>query len=611
MSRLEIMTTDRSQIVMAGLYSDMDRRMASSPPGLCPVDTARSFVTVCAAQSCGKCVPCRIGLSKIAALLDTILDGKADMQTLSLLEGTAEVIEDSADCAIGYDAARMVLSSIKAFRDDYIEHATKGRCLGNTEIPVPCVGLCPAHVDIPGYIALIGAGRYQDAIRLIRKDNPFPVTCGYICEHPCESFCRRSMIDDSLNIRGLKRFAADTAGTVPAPKCAEPTGKSVAVIGGGPGGLSAAYYLALMGHKVKVYERRKQLGGMLRYGIPAYRFPRELLDKDIECILSTGIEVHTEADIGETIQLEDIFDANDSVFISVGAHTDSKLRIDGENLNGVISAVELLRGIGDQSLPSFEGKRVAVIGGGNVAMDATRTSIRLGASRVYCLYRRRRQDMTALMDEVEGAIAEGAELLTLKAPVSIEGDSEGNVTAVIVKPQLPGEFDSNGRPSPMDSDLPEERIEVDIIIVAVGQRIESVIYENAGIPTDKGMLVAMANGQIFENGKLFAGGDCATNPATAIRAIAAGKVAAANIDEFLGFHHEISVDVDVPQANVCNHTRRGRINTTEREAFERKEDFECIECGMTEEGAKIEASRCLRCDYFGYGAFRGGREHKW
>ena len=611
MSRLELQTTDGSQEVMSQLYNVMNRRMASSPPGLCAVDTALSFLTVCHSQSCGKCAPCRIGLGKLAGLLTRILDGKADEETLQILEETAMVIEDSADCAIGYDSARMVLSSLRAFREDYNEHIKKNRCVGYTINPVTCVGFCPAHVDIPGYIALIAAGRYADAVRLIRKDNPFPVTCGYICEHPCERYCRRSMIDDPINIRGLKRFAADTAGEVPPPQCAEPTGKTVAVIGGGPGGLSAAYYLALMGHKVTVYERRMKLGGMLRYGIPAYRFPREELDKDIDCIVSTGIDVITNCDVGEDISIAELIQNNDSVFISIGAHTSSELEIEGHELEGVFSAVHMLRAIGDNTMPSLKGKKVAVIGGGNVAMDATRTAIRLGAERVNCIYRRRRVDMTALTDEVEGAIAEGVELYTLKAPVRIEGDENGHACAVWVKPQLPGEFDANGRPRPVNSDLPEERIEADLVIVAIGQKIESDIYEMAGIPTNRGMIVAMANGQIFENGKIFAGGDCATNPSTCIRAINAGKVAAANIDEFLGFNHEICADVEVPAADIRNHTRRGRINMTERDSRDRLDDFDCIECGLTEEGARIEANRCLRCDHFGYGSFRGGRELKW
>ena len=298
MSRLDIKTPDRAQMVVDPLYHDMERRIASSPPGLCPIDMARNFLNLCHAQTCGKCVPCRIGLGQLSTLMGKILEGKGKMEDLQVLEDTARTIECTSSCAIGYHAARLVLKGLEGFRDDYIEHIQNHRCLGNLENPVPCVALCPAGVDIPGYIALIHEGRCADAVRLIRKDNPFPVACAYICEHPCEARCRRNMLDDPLNIRGLKRYAVDNAGDVPQPPCASPTGKTVAVIGGGPGGLSAAYYLALMGHSVTVYEQRKQLGGMLRYGIPSYRFPRELLDREIASILSLGITVHTETHIG-------------------------------------------------------------------------------------------------------------------------------------------------------------------------------------------------------------------------------------------------------------------------------------------------------------------------
>ena len=241
------------------LYRDVERRIAASPPGLCPVDMSLSFLQLCHAQSCGKCVPCRIGLGQLSKLIATVLDGTADMSTLAIIEKTARTVVNTADCAIGRDAARLVLDGLEGFRDDYEEHILHHRCLAGLQLPVPCVALCPAGVDVPGYMALVGEGRCADAVRLIRKDNPFPVSCAYICEHPCEARCRRNMIDDAINIRGLKRFAVDNAGDVPQPACAPSTGKKVAVIGGGPSGLSCAYYLALMGHKVTVYEERSKI----------------------------------------------------------------------------------------------------------------------------------------------------------------------------------------------------------------------------------------------------------------------------------------------------------------------------------------------------------------
>ena len=611
MSRLDIMTPSRSQTVIDGLYRDVERRIASSPPGLCPVDLALSFLRLCHAQTCGKCVPCRIGLGQLATLLEQVLNGEATMETLSIIERTARVIYNSADCAIGRDAARLVSDGLAGFRDDYEEHILHHRCLGGMQNPVPCVALCPAGVDIPGYVALVKNHRYADAVRLIRKDNPFPSACAYICEHPCEARCRRRMIDDAINIRGLKRYAVDHAGDVPNPQNAQPTGKTVAVIGGGPGGLSAAYYLSLMGHKVTVFEQRSKLGGMLRYGIPSYRFPREILDKEIESILSTGIEVKTGITVGSDMSFDELKNKYDALYIAIGAHTDKKTGIEGENSEGVMSAVEMLRAIGDDSLPDFTGKEIVVIGGGNVAMDVCRSSVRLGARKVSCVYRRRQADMTALPEEVEGAIAEGVELVTLAAPVRIEADGNGRATALWAQPQIIGTIDAAGRPRPEKAARDEIRIPADIIIVAIGQGIETHGFEQSKISIKRGTFIAEASGQIDNMDGVFAGGDCVTGPATVIRAIAAGKVAAANIDEYLGFHHEISVDVVVPDPQLSSNPPHGRINTTERQACERKNDFTCIECGMTDEEANAESSRCLRCDHFGYGIFRGGRKSTW
>nr|WP_325223350.1 NAD(P)-binding protein [uncultured Oscillibacter sp.] len=612
MSRLEVKTPGQAQAVVEQLYRNMERRIAASPPGLCPVDMALNFLDLCRAQTCGKCVPCRIGLTQLSNMIREVLDGEPDLGILRRIEKTAQVIVDTADCAIGTDAASLVLMGLKGFRDDYEEHILHHRCLGSLKNPVPCVALCPAGVDIPGYIALIGEGRCEDAVRLIRKDNPFPTACAYICEHPCEARCRRNMVDDALNIRGLKRYAVDQAGDVPQPKPAKATGKSVAIIGGGPGGLSAAYYLALMGHKVTVYEKQKALGGMMRYGIPSYRFPREKLDGEIASILSLGIEVHTGVDVGTDVSFDELKQEYDCLYLSIGAHTDKKTGIEGEDSLGVVSAVELLRHIGDNEMPDFTGQNVAVIGGGNVAMDVTRSAIRLGAEKVTCVYRRRQEDMTAQAEEVEGAIAEGAEVLTLQAPLRIEADENGHVAALWTQTQIIGEMDKAGRPRPGTADVEPLRIPADTIIVAIGQGIETRGLEQTGIKIQRGgALLADSSTQLPDMVGVFAGGDCVTGPATVIRAIAAGKAAAANIDEYLGFNHEIESEVKVPTPRCTDLRPRGRVNATERDACERKGDFQCIECGMTDQEAGQESSRCLRCDHFGYGIFKGGRVEKW
>jgi hypothetical protein len=574
------------------------------------VDMSRAFLELAHAQTCGKCVPCRIGLGQLEKLIENVLDGKGSMASLKLMEKTALSIMESADCAIGYEAANMVYKGIIGYRDDYIEHIAHGRCTCSYNQPVPCVNLCPAQVDIPGYIALIKEGRYADSVRLIRKDNPFPTTCGFICEHPCEARCRRNMVDDSINIRGLKRVAADFAGEVDPPKCAPSTGKKIAILGGGPGGLSAAYFLQLMGHQTTVYEMLPELGGMLRYGIPNYRLPKDRLDEDIRAILKTGVKIKHGLKIGEDISINDLKNAYDAVLITIGASTDKKLGLEHEDAVGVVSAVEFLRDVGKNIIKDLTGKNVCVIGGGNVSMDAVRTAKRMGAKKVSIAYRRRVADMTALPTEVEAAVAEGIELRTLMAPSSIDVDENNHIKGIYVKPQMISAI-KDGRASVKATGEEDVYIPCDILVVAIGQNIETKHFEDAGIPVSNGKIITDSTGAFKDMPGVFAGGDCASGPATVIKAIGAAKVVAANIDEYLGYHHQISVDVEIPEASLEDKSPCGRVELTEREACERVLDFEGVENCMTEKEAKQEAGRCLRCDHFGFGIFKGGRESIW
>lgn len=610
MSRLSIFSTDSVNLTTEKLMKEFTQRIIANPPGVCPVDMQLAFLKVCHAQTCGKCGPCRIGLGILEELLESVLNNTATMDTLDLIEHTAMNIKNSADCAIGFESARMVLAGLEGFREDYISHVRSRQCTGTFEQPIPCVTLCPANVDIPGYIALAGKGRCEDAVRLIRKDNPFPTACALICEHPCEARCRRNMIDDSINIRGIKHYVMDQAraDTVAAADRAPSTGKKAAIIGGGPAGLTAAYFLQLMGHQTTVFEEKSRLGGMLRYGIPNYRFPRERLQEDIDVILSTGVEVKLNAAIG-TKEIEEINRDYDAIFIAVGAHAEKKLNLEGEESGNVISAVKMLREIGDEKYPDFSGKRVLVIGGGNVAMDCARTAIRSHAKTVSIVYRRRKEDMTALPAEVEGAIAEGIELLTLKAPLRIEADASGNAQALWVQPQMISHV-RGGRPSPKKASKQEERLECDVVIMAVGQEVIAEPFEKAGITAKRGKLLADSSGALNRVG-MYAGGDCVSGPATVIKAIAAGKAAAANIDEFLGFHHAISVDVEIPEPLLNDKIPCGRVNLEEKESWARKDNFEGIEYTMSGEEARQEAGRCLRCDRHGCGVLRGGRQDRW
>lgn len=617
MDRLLMKSKDRAEFTVEGLYKDLERRVVSSPAGQCPVDMAAAFLKMCHAQSCGKCTPCRVGLGQLQIMLDKILamDGEEDLNILVVLKRTAEAIRVSADCAIGTEAAAMILRGLEGFRSDYESHILNHSCdetVINKRQAVPCRGGCPAGVDVPGYVALVRSGRYDDAIKLIRKDNPFPSVCALICEHPCEEKCRRNIIDTPVNIRGLKRFAVDNCSkTVETPHRMDSTGKKIAIVGGGPSGLSAAYFLSIMGHDVTVFEKRAQLGGMLRYGIPKYRLPREKLQWDIDAIAAAGVEFKTDVDISSDGAIKEIKENYDAMYLSIGSHNHKNLGIPGEFAKGVIPAVEMLRSIGDDAMPDFKGKSVAVIGGGNVAMDVARTAKRLGASQVSIVYRRRRDDMTALPDEINGAVAEGCELFQLKAPSEIIVDKGGHVKGLYVQPQIASEADRSGRPRPIDADQPREKIPCDIVISAIGQSTDIEFFEKYGIPVYRGTIKAENTSVVDKVQGIYAGGDCVTGPSTVINAIAAGKVAAANIDSYLGYNHEISVDIDIPEPVVEDKLARGRIELKERYAAERGGDFEAVELPMTREESLAECSRCLRCDVCGFGSLRGGRIEKW
>ena len=592
---------------VAELYGDLCRRAGASPFGSCPVDLTAAFLRMCLAQSCGKCVPCRVGLDRLQGLIEKILSGEGAMEDLANVKACAQAIYDSADCAIGFEAAKLVLDGLVAFNDDYVSHVEKGVCTTNFA-SVPCQTGCPAHVNIPGYVACIGAGRYADAVRVIRQDNPFPAVCGLICEHPCERYCRRNTVDDAINIRGLKRYAVEKAGDVPPPASAPKNGKTVGVIGGGPAGLTAAYFLALRGFDVTVFEKRPKLGGMLRYGIPAYRLPDADLDRDVNVILSTGVKVEFGVTVGKDVSFEDLRKKFDAVYVSIGAHGAKKLGVEGEDAKGVLSAVELLGQTGSGERPDFTGKRVVIVGGGNVAMDATRTSKRLGAKSVTCVYRRRIVDMTALPDEVAGAQAEGCEVMQLMAPVRI-AVKDGQAVGLVVKPQIAGPI-KGGRPSPVNASAPEETIPADVIVIAIGQDIDSKPFAEAGVDTKRGALLASAAGEVKAGGQklagVFTGGDCYTGPATVIRAIDAGKVAAMNIAQSLGedARRKTEDEVEIPSAPAGQRLNWGRVNMQERPADERKGDFNLMEKCLTDEEAAQECSRCLRCDHCGMGAFR-------
>ena len=601
---------DSSYGALGEMCANTSRRLGANARGTCPVDMTRALVGVAHAQSCGKCTPCRVGLGAMTDMLEQIIGGTAEAGTIERLEDLAEQIRVSSDCAVGYQAAEQVLMSIKAFRDDFEYHAETGGCLRSSSQGVPCVVSCPAHVDIPGYIALTAAGRYEEAVELIRKDNPFPSACAYVCEHPCEETCRRTMVDDAVNIRGIKRYAVDHAAAPRSCDRGAATGKRVAIVGAGPSGLTCGYFLARMGHEVVAFEQREKAGGMLRYGIPNYRLPKTILDDEIASIEAAGVEIRCGVTVGTDVTLEELQRDFDVVYIAMGAHGDKKLRMPGEDAEGVVPAVKMLREIGLGHTPDYTGLDVCVVGGGNVAMDAARSAVRCGAKSVTVVYRRRTADMTALPEEIEGTIADGCEIADLMAPLEILTDEQGHVCALKAQPQIIGPV-KRGRPAPIEAEREPHEYPCQVVIVAIGQDIQSDYFAEKGLPTSWKQFDVDESLAVPEHPGIFSGGDCMRGPATVILAIADGKKAARSIDTYLGFHHAVSVDITLPTPRLDDRVPCGRSVLGERAAEERVRDFDLVEYGLSEQEIRQETLRCLNCDHFGCGILHEEGRMSW
>ena len=583
-------------------------RLNSYPPGMCPLVLYRSLLQISMNQSCGKCVPCRDGLVEVDRLLGRILSGDGTLETLNEMKELCLMIRQTADCAVGVVAANTVLDSLVEFEDEYQSHIRDRRCVENVTQTVPCRTLCPAHVNVPGYISLIKEGDYAGAVSMIRDRNPFPTACAMICEHPCEQKCRRSIIDAPVNIRGLKKYAVDmvNADEVRTPAPNVPTGKKIAVVGSGPSGLTAAYFLALMGHRVVVFEEHEKPGGMLRYGIPEYRLPKERLDRDIRAILSAGdIELRCGTRIGRNLTFYDLKKEYDAIYLGLGAQIGNRVPMENANAGNVIPAADFLQLAAGGQPMDLQGKKVVLIGGGNVAMDAARTAVRLGAETVH-VFTRKRDDITALASEMESAMQEGVRFRTLLSFLNIETDKvTGDVCAVWLQPQIVGEYDRQGMMTTEHSRRYPYRFKCDVLILGVGQRSDTAVFEEAGIPVNRGRIDADEACMVRECDGVFSGGDCVTGPSTAINAIAAGQVAAWNIDEYLGYHHRIRCEVSAAPAMPGRCVPTGRAETEEKDPFERRTNFDEVEIPMTPEEALREAGRCLRCDHYGCGAMAG------
>jgi NADH-quinone oxidoreductase subunit F len=568
----------------------------------CMVDIARFFTDFVQTESCGKCAPCRVGTRRMLDILNRIVAGDGKPGDIDTLVELGESIRETSLCGLGQTAPNPVLSTIRHFRDEYEAHLIERRCPANAcsaMVTTTCRSACPAHVNVPEYVGLVAAGRFAEALDLIRRRNPLASVCGRACDHPCQTFCRRGDVDEPVAIRHLKRFVTDRAkdaGNPPAWR--GPRHGRVAVVGSGPAGLTAAYFLATMGRDVTIFEARETIGGVLATGIPAYRLPDEALARDVEYIRRAGVTIKTNCRVESLRALRDA--GFDAIFVAVGAQASHKLGVPGEDLPGVIDSLEFLRDVRAGRITSLPGK-TAVIGGGNAAIDAARTALRLGAGRVTLLYRRCRDEMPAIAEEIEEAHAEGVDMRMLLAPQAIEGD--GHARAVRCVEMELGPADQSGRRRPVPKAGSRVTVEADNVIVAIGQAADldfvgAADASDAGPVVSRGRLQTHPVTQQSGAGKVFAGGDAVTGPSTIIEAIASGQRAAQAIDRMLGGAGALPPDEGfAPRHRPDEQSAAApgqKVRTVPKSR--RSGNFTEVLKGYSQQAARTEACRCLRCD---------------
>jgi NADH-quinone oxidoreductase subunit F len=573
----------------------------------CMVDVARYFMDFCQDESCGKCVPCREGTKRMLEILTRITEGEGKDGDIELLEEMAHIIKDSSLCGLGQTAPNPVLSTIKYFRDEYEAHIYEKRCpaaVCSALFKSPCQHMCPIEMDIPDYIALIKVGRLDDAYKVLLRTNPFSSVCGRVCNQLCRTRCRRGQLDEPIEIAALKRYITDNAKRPKAIKVTPTRNERVGVVGAGPAGLTCAYNLVKRGYRVTVFEELEEPGGMLRYGIPSYRLPRKTLKEEIDYIISTGVELRLNTKVGVDIPFDELKREYDIIFYSVGAHRSFNLGVDGEDLDGVYGGVEFLREVNLGNSVDV-GDRVAVVGGGNSAIDAARTALRLGAGDVRVYYRRQRAEMPAMPEEINDAIDEGIKIEFLTAPGKIMG-SNGRVSSMEVIEMELGEFDSSGRKRPVPKNNQKHTVEVDTVICAIGQKPDlSFVPKGQKINMERGGTIKVTDEyrtRLNDSGE-FAGGDVVTGPDTVVAAIRAGQDAAREIDDYIRnisgeppyvepSEERIEIPVDIEEETV----ETPSFDKNHLAISKRKKNFKEVDKGFTHENAKAEAGRCLRCD---------------
>jgi len=574
----------------------------------CMVDVARYFVSFTEDESCGKCVPCRMGTQHLVRILTDMAEGRGRPEMIEKLKLISDTMEKGSLCALGRTAPNPVLSTLRYFPEEYEAHVTEKRCpavVCSGMYDAPCRHACPAGMDIPAYIALVRAGRLDDAYRILKRTNPFPSICGRVCGNVCQTKCRRADLDEPVAIRHLKRFITDNA-KKPAVEAVPVTRKEkVAVVGAGPAGLTAALGLKQRGYAVVVFDAAAEAGGMLRWGIPEYRLPREILRAEIADVLATGVELKTGFALGRDVGFEELDGDYDAIYVAVGAQKSILPGLPGMDAESVLGAVEFL-GEFHRGGEVRVGRRVAVIGGGDSAIDAARVSLRLGAEEVAILYRRERKDMPALVPEIEAAEEEGVRIETLVAPVGVVA-VDGKARGLELQRMELGSVDASGRRRPVPVEGSEFTVDLDTVIFAIGQRVDSESFaETCGVALGRNGIVEVDRQGRTSNPKVWAGGDAVTGPFTAIHAIRAGRDAAAAIDAAIrerngeGPWSPPDADaIDVPVEVDEEPEERPQGEMPEADVRERVGDFREIELGYAVACATEEACRCPRCDYKG------------